>query len=188
MKKVILLFLTISAILSPENLLAHGSHGTGFMAGFTHPIFGMDHLLAVFGIGVFGFSILKEKQWIPSFTFIIAMLIGGILGMETEAFSITEPIIMLSVIIVGILIAYEVSLSSLLTGLLFAFIGFFHGHAHGTEMPKDSNVPLFVLGFIVAAILIAALGWGITKLIKQGTQIRLLGAFVAGMGLSILLG
>ena len=187
MKNLILLFLVIFTVLIPENAFAHGSHGTGFMAGFTHSAFGVDHLLAILGISIFGFSVFNDKQWLPSASFIIAMFIGGLLGIAALGFGITEPIIGLSVIVIGALISYEVKLPDIAAGLLFAFIGFFHGHAHGTEMPQDTNIPLFILGFISAALLISALGWGITKLIKQNSQVRLLGAFLAGIGLALFL-
>jgi len=39
--------LTTTAIFSllPMLVFCHGSHGSGVMAGFTHPIFGWDHNL-----------------------------------------------------------------------------------------------------------------------------------------------
>ena len=188
MKKLIIVLVVISTILIPESLFAHGSHGTGFMAGFTHSAFGVDHLLAILGVSIFGFALFENKPWLPSASFITAMLIGGIIGMQTAAFSITEIIIGLSVIIIGALISYEVKFSNLIAILLFAFFGFFHGHAHGIEMPKASNAPLFVLGFLLAALSVSALGWGISKLIKEKTQLRILGAFLAGIGLALFLG
>ena len=41
-----LITLTFS-IFVPTMLLAHGSHGSGVMAGFTHPILGVDHNVAI---------------------------------------------------------------------------------------------------------------------------------------------
>ncbi len=44
-------------LVASESLFAHSSHGTGFMAGYTHAVFGIDHLLAILRISIFGFAL-----------------------------------------------------------------------------------------------------------------------------------
>ncbi len=187
MKKY-LVILSGLVVLIPLQAIAHGGHGTGFMAGLTHPVFGVDHAVAIIGAGVLGFTMLREKQWLPSLAFVLAMVVGALLGINAEAFGISEWVIVLSVLVTGLLIAFEVQMPPMIYALLFALFGFFHGHAHGTEMPEHSNVPLFILGFVVGVGLLSIIGWGVTRLIKEPVHIRLLGAFVAGMGLMMLLG
>lgn len=148
MEKRPLLVFAILALI-PIQIFAHGGHGTGFTAGITHPIFGIDHLVAIIGIGVMGFTVLKEKKWLPSLVFILSMVIGGFLGIKSEAFKVTEWMIVGSVLISGLILALDFKMSSILYISLAAIFGFFHGHAHGTEMPQDSNIPLYILGFVI---------------------------------------
>ncbi|MEM8907721.1 MAG: HupE/UreJ family protein [Bacteroidota bacterium] len=185
MKKLLFTFGILS--FSPQLLLAHGGHGTGFVAGLTHPIFGLDHLIAIVGASVLGYALLTQKQWLPSLAFVLAMIVGGVLGVEAEAIYITEWIIVLSVLITGFLIAFEIQVPFLVYGLLYALFGFFHGHAHGTEMPAASNIWWYVLGFVAGVAILSGLGRVLTKLIRQPVHTRLLGAFMAGMGLMMLL-
>lgn len=58
-----LLTLFGTTFLIPIQVFAHGGHGTGFIVGLTHPIFGLDHLMAIIGAGLLGYSLLKERQW-----------------------------------------------------------------------------------------------------------------------------
>lgn len=186
MKKYLFILLGI-IFLIPTHVFAHGGHGTGFIAGLTHPIFGLDHLVAIIGAGLLGYSLLKERPWAPALAFVTAMIVGGILGMGATPFGITEIVIVLSVLVAGVLIAFEVHASLVIYAILFAVFGFFHGHAHGAEMPEGSNVLLYVLGFVLGVGLLSSLGAGLTKVIKDPLQIRLLGAFIGGMGLMMLL-
>ena len=180
--------LLLFIFLLPLPVFAHGGHGTGFMAGLTHPIFGIDHLVAIFAIAIFGATSLKEKNWLPSLSFIIAMVIGGLLGIQAEAFSITEYIIVFSVLITGFFLAFEARLTPMIYIPLFALFGFFHGHAHGTEMPEASNIPLYILGFITGVGVLSCIGFRLPNFFQNSIYLRLSGAFIAGMGLMMILG
>ena len=75
---------TIFLIGLPSILLAHGSHGNGVMAGFTHPIFGFDHMFAILGAGILSY-LSDSKNWhLYLLGFIIPMIIGGLLGIGNE--------------------------------------------------------------------------------------------------------
>lgn len=182
------IFLGLLLIVFPFQLIAHGAHGTGFTAGFTHPIFGIDHLVAIIATAILGHTISKEKPWMLSLFFIVAMVIGGSLGINAEELSITEWMIVISVLLTGSLIALEWKGSTLIYGILIGIFGFFHGHAHGTEMPTESNVLLYILGFVVGASLLSAIGLGASKFFKSENYLRILGAFIAGMGMMMLIG
>lgn len=49
----------------------------GFSAGFTHPIFGYDHLLAMLAVGLWGAQIGGWALWELPVTFPLVMAIGG---------------------------------------------------------------------------------------------------------------
>lgn len=172
----------------PFSAIAHGAHGTGLVAGFTHPVFGIDHLVAILGLGFVSYRLLPIRQWLPSLVFVAAMVAGGLLGINAEAFRITEIIIVLSVIILGSIMVLELSLPVWAFVGLAAIFGFFHGHAHGVEMPKASNVPLYLLGFTLGATLLSIIGMLLARWLNNPTQARLVGAFIAGMGLMMFMG
>lgn len=176
------------ATLTPLSLLAHGSHGTGFVAGLTHPIFGLDHLVAILGIAILGFGLFKNRNWLPTLSFISTMLLGALLGINNEALSFTEGVIVFSVLATGLLLVFKIVSPSILLAITFAFFGFFHGHAHGVEMPQESNIPLFILGFILGVVIISAIGWAISKILKKDSHFQIIGGFIAGMGLMMILG
>jgi len=183
------LSLTIGLISLPFTaLLAHGGHGTGFMAGITHPILGLDHMVAIIAIAVLGYRLLEEKPWLPSGGFILAMAVGGYLGIHADALEFTELVIVGSVIATGVIIAFDIELTLVGFALMGIIFGFFHGHAHGVEMPDNSNIPLYVLGFVLGAILLTGAGVAIAKMISKPVYIQVLGGVVAGMGLMMLLG
>lgn len=187
MKKYLFTFLIV-VIFFPLQTFAHGGHGTGFMAGITHPIFGLDHLVAIIAFGLAAYFLLKERKWLPSVAFIGAMLVGGSLGINASALSLTEPLIVLSVIIAGIFVALKVNIQSIYLSVIAAIFGFFHGHAHGVEMPEGSNVPLYILGFVLGATILCVIGYGLDRVLKNEMHVRLVGALVAGMGLIMLIG
>ncbi len=174
-------------IVTPVLLLAHGGHGTDFTAGITHTLFGLDHLIAIIAMAILGHGLMTEKHWLPSGAFIMAMALGGWLGIRADSLEMTEVVIMSSVLITGVLIGLQIELTLVGFTLLALGFGFFHGHAHGVEMPYESNVSLYILGFVIGAIILSLVGFAISKLIKKPIYIQLIGAFIGGMGLMMLL-
>ena len=57
--------LPVLALLIPSHALAHEAQGAlgGFVSGFTHPIFGYDHLLAMLAVGIWGAQMGGGSIW-----------------------------------------------------------------------------------------------------------------------------
>ncbi|MEL6988742.1 MAG: HupE/UreJ family protein, partial [Bacteroidota bacterium] len=72
--------LIIAIGIFPSLLFGRGSHGSGVMAGFTHPILGIDHAIAIFGVGLLGGRIKPSQPYLLLIGFLIAMIIGGLFG------------------------------------------------------------------------------------------------------------
>ena len=70
--------------LSVSPALAHTGAGVvgGFSAGFSHPILGFDHLLAMIAVGLWGAQIGGRALWELPVTFPLVMAIGGALGIS----------------------------------------------------------------------------------------------------------
>ena len=61
----------------PLFLLAHDHNGSGFGAGFTHPVLGLDHLLAMLSVGILSAQIGGKAIWTVPAIFVTLMWIGG---------------------------------------------------------------------------------------------------------------
>ncbi|WP_413701278.1 HupE/UreJ family protein [Psychromonas sp. KJ10-10] len=190
MKKI---FIAIFAMIFtlPELAFAHSGGTEGaFMSGLGHPVLGLDHLLAMLSVGILSAQMGGRSIWSVPLTFVIIMLLGGVLGMNDIPVFSVELGIAISVILLGIAIASEKKLVPLLAMLFVGIFAIFHGHAHGTEMPYLAEPALYTLGFITGTISIHILGVLISYILqklKYGEQVlRFLGAGIAGIGVYLL--
>lgn len=182
----------IIVFLISQSLLAHGSHGSGIVAGFTHPIFGFDHLLAIGCLGLIIPTMKDKKSWLVAVAFTLTMAISGWLGIGTEGFLYMENGIALSVVLLGILLVLKVKLPLLLFTFAAIVIAFFHGFAHGVEMPASTSALVYISGYSLGVILIFVASIGISNLMLKSTQpigkhlVRTSGILIAGLGFCIL--
>ena len=182
-----IILLTISLIVCPTLIYAHGADGHPFVAGLTHPILGVDHLLAIITTAILGHTLLEEKQWLPTILFILAMIIGGFLGINGTEINYMELIIQASVVVLGLIVWGNIKLTLVGFALIAMVFGFTHGLAHGLEMPNDASPALYVTGYVLGAALVSAAGYFLIRIFTSGIGIRTLGAFVCGMGAALLL-
>src|SRR6202007_1948965 len=61
---------------------AHTTPGQaqGFVTGFLHPLSGLDHILAMVAVGIWGAQLRRPAIWILPVAFPLIMSIGGLLG------------------------------------------------------------------------------------------------------------
>ena len=191
MRKVLISF----SCLFPATAFAHAIEGKGFLAGLYHPVFGLDHLLAMLSVGILSTQIGGRAIWSVPATFVTIMLISGWVGMEALvdlADTQVEMGIKFSVILLGFVIALQRNMPVFLAMLFVAFFAFFHGYAHGVEMPAKAIPYYFAAGFVISTIAIHLTGvviglvaghWKSSSII-----LRFAGAVMMGMGIQILLG
>jgi len=174
-------YLSFLLLLLPTIAFAHGSHGSGFMAGFTHPILGIDHNVVLLGTGLLGY-LLNQKQWyLYPVAFILFMAVGGYLGIGQEATVAIEKFIAFSAVFVGLVIGFRFQLNKLIGLGLMGLFGFTHGFAHGAEMPEDTTAMQYISGFVIGAALLALLGWGIAFLVNRQSNTQRLFTFLGGI-------
>jgi len=171
----------------PSFIFAHGSHGSGIMAGFTHPILGIDHNVAILGTGILGYLIDQKKWYLAPLAFIVAMIVGGFMGVDKEATFFVEKTIAFSVLSIGFLAAFYKNLNVAVILALFAVFGGFHGYAHGAEMPETNTVFKYIPGYTLGAILLAIIGFFIGKVSRQGKAIHMISGILIGCGIMMLL-
>ena len=151
------------AMLCAQPALAHPQKGAavGFVTGFLHPISGLDHVLAMVAVGLWGAQLGAPAIWLLPVAFPMVMAFGGMLGLMGVPIQGVEYGIAASAILLGAAVMFEVRPP---LGLAAALVGFFaicHGHAHGTELPPNQSALLYSMGFVVATGCLHGVGIGI---------------------------
>lgn len=175
---------------------AHTGVGSanGFMLGFSHPIGGLDHVLAMIMVGLFAAQLGGRALWLVPVSFITTMVLGGLLGMTGIAVPFVELGIGLSVLVLGAVIALQMRPAVPVVIALVGFFAVFHGHAHGTEMPETAAGFAYGIGFVAASALLHASGIGLHQAIEAGSRkaklmlVRSIGTAVAAVGLGLVSG
>jgi urease accessory protein len=142
---------------------AHPQKGgaTGFLTGFQHPISGLDHVLAMVAVGLWGAQLGAPAVWLLPVAFPMVMAFGGMLGLMGIPLPGTEYGIAASAILLGAAVMFEFRSPLGLAAALVGFFAIFHGYAHGAELPPGQNAMLYSIGFVVATGCLHALGIGI---------------------------
>lgn len=143
---------------------AHPGHGGGGLSsGFAHPLLGWDHLLVMLAVGLWAAQKFGAARWQIPAAFVGAMMVGGILGALGLQIPGVEFLIMLSVPVLGWILIERVKLKNSTSAALAGFFAFFHGLAHGVEMPVSASLVPFVIGFAVATVLLQGLGFMLAR-------------------------
>jgi hydrogenase/urease accessory protein HupE/outer membrane receptor protein involved in Fe transport len=159
--------LTAAALLLPGLAQAHTGSGAigGLGAGFSHPLLGWDHLLAMLAVGIWAAQQRGRAVLGIPLAFVAAMSLGGAAGVHGLAVPAVEPLIALSVLVFGVLVGVRARLRVLPGMLLAGFFAFFHGFAHGSEIPPSASFVSFGVGFVAATLLLHGLGWLLARLV-----------------------
>ena len=163
----------------------------GFASGFMHPVGGVDHLLAMVAVGIWGATLGRPLIWALPVAFPLLMVMGGILGIAGVPLPFVEAGIAASVVVLGlaILAAWRAPV-----GVALAIVGVFgllHGYAHGMELPTSAAPAAYTAGFVLSTGLLhlAGIAIGLLTGVPRGAQLlRVGGAAIAAVGVWILLG
>ncbi len=164
--------------------LAHVQEGqaAGFLTGLAHPVSGLDHVLAMIAVGLWGAQLGAPALWLLPVTFPLVMAFGGLLGLLGIPRPGVEVGIALSALALGLAVATSWRPPLAVAALLVAAFAVFHGHAHGTELPEGQSGLTYSIGFVVATGLLhlAGIGIGVIHRWPAGQRVlRVLGAGVA---------
>lgn len=167
--------------------LSHAEHGS-LAAGFTHPLFGLDHVLAMVAVGLWAATLGGRAVLAVPAAFLGAMIAGFALALAGLALPAVEPMILASIVILGLLLAFAVRLDARIAMAAVAVLALFHGHAHGGEL-GGAGALSFAAGFAAAtsAILAAGIGLGLV-LMRNSLLARVLGGATALAGAALALG
>lgn len=177
--------------LVPAPALAHAENGqaAGLLAGLAHPVSGLDHVLAMIAVGLWGAVLGPPAIWVLPVAFPLVMAFGGLMGLLGLPLPGVEVGIAVSAIVLGTMVLAELRPPLWLAAVIVAFFAVFHGHAHGRELPAGASALLYSLGFVVATGTLHALGilLGVANRWRAGRQVvRAAGGGVALAGLFFL--
>ena len=129
-----------------------------FLSGITHPVLGLDHLLAMVSVGMVSAQIGGRAIWSVPLTFVVVMFFGGLIGLNMGGLTGYEIGIALSVLFLGSSLAADKTLDSRFAMLAVAIFAIFHGYAHGGEIPTVAEPVPYVAGFMTGTILLHITG------------------------------
>ena len=166
---------------------AHVEQGqaVGFITGLEHPWSGLDHVLAMIAVGLWGAQLGNPAMWVLPIIFPMVMSFGAMMGLLGIPLPGIEVGIAASAILLGGMVLGEVRPKLVVAAILVGVFAIFHGHAHGTELPAGQSGLLYSMGFVIATGVLHGIGiiiglihrWPTGKLVLRGA-----GAFIAAMG------
>lgn len=142
-------------------------------------------------VGVLAARIGGRGIWSIPLAFLGCMILGGVFGGKGWELIGVESGIALSLILLGSGIAAGRDQPFALVLGACGLFGFYHGHAHGVEMPSMAEPLLYALGFVLATALLHLAGIAVGKFLERTAArrivLRLSGAAVALAGVVLLL-
>ena len=184
---LLLLSITSSAYAHSDAGSIHG----GFMSGFMHPILGLDHVVAMVAVGLWGVFLGKPAIWILPVVFPLVMAIGGALGVAGVDIPYIESGIALSGVVLGLAVAFALKPPLWVAGVIVSVFAIFHGHAHGTELPSATSPLIYSIGFVTGTGLLHLAGIVFGELTRWSWGemiVRTGGVAIAVIGLAFLVG
>ncbi len=186
----VLLSLMASPAFAHLNPAEHGS----FAAGFSHPLSGADHILAMIAVGLWASMLGGRALVIVPLSFVGVMLLGFVAALSGVSLPYVEPVILASVIVLGLFVATAFHASTLTAALIVGFFAFFHGYAHGGEIGSAAFLS-YGAGFALATALLHVAGIGVGLAAGRMLQgrtgqivMRIAGGFAALSGLYLMAG
>jgi urease accessory protein len=194
------LALALGGLVAATPALAHHPMGgatpatlvQGLLSGLGHPVIGLDHLAALVGIGLVS-SRFSRGLTLPAF-WIVAMAAGVGLHLAGADLPLTEVLVALSVVAIGIAATVRSTLPYAVVALLFAAGGAMHGYALGeTIVGAEANpVMAYLMGLVAiqltltTGIAFAARRLSAGSFLAPSLRLRVAGLAVVATGVAAL--
>jgi len=164
MKALSLLLIISSIVFAHTSTLDAG----GFLTGFIHPIGGLDHILAMVGVGLVAYFA-TNKGYFTLIAFIGAMLLASVIGYAGISLIGMEAGIMISIAVVFGMIGFAHRLPIGAIAAIVAFFGMFHGFAHGAEF-GTGNFVAYMTGFALSTLILHVSGMALGYIYSKKLQ------------------
>ena len=160
----------------------------GFMSGLSHPLLGLDHLLAMLAAGLWAGRLGGKASWALPIVFIAIMsvsAIGSNMGLQgLGSLLLIENGIAVSLLLLGLFIVFAIKLPTVIGMMVVSLFAVFHGVAHGTGWPIAASPYWYVSGFFFSTVLLMVVGvkTGAARDDRFQLLIRMAGMMIAGTG------
>lgn len=162
-----MMFAAAVLMLIASPALAHdGDGGHGLAGGLAHPFSGADHMLAMIAVGLFAALRGGRAVWAWPLAFVGAAALGFTSARYGVALPLVEPMILASVLVLGLLISASAPMAILPGIALVTLFGVAHGQAHAFEAGVQS-VTAFAAGFLVASAALHCAGLGLHRVLGK---------------------
>ena len=181
--------LLLTFLFYTQSVQAHVNkeEAVSFLSGVKHPISGLDHVVAMIAVGLWGAQLGHPAIWVLPVAFPMVMAFGGMLGLLGVPLPGIEIGIAASAIMLGTAVMQELRPPLAVAATIVAFFAIFHGYAHGSELPPGQSGLLYSLGFVIATGCLHGVGitmglinrwpWGQKALRLAGGVVALAGLF-----------
>jgi urease accessory protein len=142
-------------------------------------------------VGLWAAQIGRPALWVLPVAFPMAMAVGGLLGIAGLPVPGIESGIATSVLVLGLLIAFEARPPLAVSVAAVALFAVFHGHAHGTELPQAASPQFYGLGFVIATAILHGIGLTIgyaMRMPRAMLALRAGGGAIAAAGIALFAG
>lgn len=128
------------------------------MAGLLHPLTGADHLLTLLAAGFWAARLGRTTRIVVPLVLLFALLTGALFAMSGVRWSLIEPALWSSVLVMAWLALRGVALGAFVGCVLSVTVGVLHGYAHAVGFSVDHNLGWFATGMMMTSA--ALLGAG----------------------------
>jgi len=175
--------MTALPLAASAHVGADGSAHHGFSAGLAHPFTGLDHLAAMAAVGLWsGLTLQGARRWAAPASFAALLLCGALMAAAGLQLPVIEPMIAVSLLVIGLLVATARKLPAAVMATLVGAFALFHGAAHGQELVGAAALA----GMVAATVALHAAGLAAGAALQQhgqGWVARFAGLAVGGFGL-----
>ncbi|MDR7568610.1 MAG: HupE/UreJ family protein [Armatimonadota bacterium] len=160
---------------------------SGFPSGVLHPLSGADHWVAMVAVGIWARFLGGHGILTVPLGFVASMALGSLVGVHGRAALWTETGILASLLFFGLALLLPLRLTTWLGSTLVTVFAFFHGHAHGAEIPPGRVGWAYIVGFVATTVLLHLLGILLGEgLLRGGDRLRRRHRLVRLAGLGVL--
>lgn len=149
---------------------------TPFAQAVLHPWTGLDHLLAMVLVGVWC-ALTTQQAWRLPLVFSLSLAVGFALGAPLAALPLLEPMVALSLLVLGLLTRRVAGLPGTSSLLLMALFGVLHGAPHGQELASGHTLATLA-GMLLGSTTIQTMGYALGRLMRGKLALQ------NGLGLS----
>lgn len=182
------LWLSTLLAVAAAPALAHPGHVDD---GLLHPLSGLDHILAMVGVGLWATLLAVRRpsaMFLVPLAFVVMMALGAAAGFAGMKLPIAEAGVLVSVLLLGGLVMIAVRVAAPMAMGVVALFAIFHGYVHALEAPT-ADTGEYMLGFLAGTTLPLGMGAGLGWVVRRAVGdlgLRALGGLILAGGAYIL--